>query len=107
MRRSTSTAYCGGYASRHRRRRLWIREYHLDGLRIDAIHAIFDDSDDIFAKLARLAQAAAGERSIVIFAENERHQVTMCCIRRRAVLNSTAFGMTISIMPVASQPRGP
>jgi maltooligosyltrehalose trehalohydrolase len=53
----------------------WIREFHLDGLRLDAVHSIVDDSEEhIVAKLAREARAAAGKRSILIFAENERQQ---------------------------------
>ena len=50
----------------------WIDEFHLDGFRIDATQAIFDDSaDPILASIARRARAAAGTRSIVILAENE------------------------------------
>jgi maltooligosyltrehalose trehalohydrolase len=53
----------------------WIREFHLDGLRLDAVHSIVDDSDDhIVTLLARSARAAAGKRSILIFGENERQQ---------------------------------
>jgi maltooligosyltrehalose trehalohydrolase len=54
----------------------WIREYHLDGLRLDAIQAVEDDSaEHIVAKLSCAAREAAGDRSIVIFAENERQEV--------------------------------
>ena len=54
----------------------WIREFHLDGLRLDAVHSIVDDSPEhIVAKLARGCGAAAGDRSILIFGENERQQV--------------------------------
>ncbi len=50
----------------------WIDEYHLDGLRLDATHAIRDASPEhVIAEIARAARAAAGDRSIVIFAENE------------------------------------
>jgi maltooligosyltrehalose trehalohydrolase len=53
----------------------WIREFRLDGLRLDAVHSIIDDSQEhIVTLLARAARAAAGERSIVIFGENERQQ---------------------------------
>ena len=39
----------------------WIRNYHLDGLRLDATHAMIDDSDEhIVSELTRAARAAAG-----------------------------------------------
>ncbi len=57
----------------------WIREFHIDGLRLDAVQAIIDDSDEhIVAQLTRTARKAAGGRSIVIYSEDElnrAHQV--------------------------------
>ena len=53
----------------------WIREFHLDGLRLDATQQIFDASPEhILAELARSARAAAPRRSILLVAENERQQ---------------------------------
>jgi maltooligosyltrehalose trehalohydrolase len=50
----------------------WIREYHVDGFRLDATQQIFDSSaDHLLAALARRARDAAGDRRIVIIAENE------------------------------------
>jgi maltooligosyltrehalose trehalohydrolase len=50
----------------------WIREFHFDGLRLDATQQIFDDSDEhIVAELTRFARAAARGREVVIIAENE------------------------------------
>ena len=50
----------------------WIREFHFDGLRLDATQQIFDDSKEhIVAELTRYVREAAGEREIVIIAENE------------------------------------
>ncbi len=50
----------------------WIKEYHLDGLRLDATQNIYDQSNDhIIAELSRNARKAAGSRSIVIVGENE------------------------------------
>ncbi len=50
----------------------WIREFHLDGLRLDATQNIFDSSPEhIVAEIARKAREAAGGRSILIVAENE------------------------------------
>lgn len=51
----------------------WIDEFHLDGLRLDATQCIHDNSKEhVVAELVRRARAAAGEREIVVFAENER-----------------------------------
>jgi maltooligosyltrehalose trehalohydrolase len=50
----------------------WIDEFHLDGLRLDATHQIFDGSDEhILVAIGRRAREAAGNRSIVLIAENE------------------------------------
>jgi len=50
----------------------WIREFHLDGLRIDATQQIFDSSEDhILAALTRTAREAALTRSIFLVGENE------------------------------------
>jgi maltooligosyltrehalose trehalohydrolase len=54
----------------------WISEYHLDGLRLDATHAIHDASQDhILAEVSRHARAAAGGHSILLVAENESQNV--------------------------------
>lgn len=50
----------------------WIDEFHLDGLRLDATHQIFDTSPDhILSVITRSARQAAHGRSIYIVAENE------------------------------------
>ncbi len=55
----------------------WIAEYHVDGFRLDATHAIVDDSPvHILQDLTATARNVAGDRSIVVFAEDERHDIT-------------------------------
>ena len=50
----------------------WIDEFHLDGLRLDATHAILDDSPDhILAALCRHARQKAEGRSILLIAEDD------------------------------------
>jgi maltooligosyltrehalose trehalohydrolase len=50
----------------------WIREYHVDGLRLDATQQIFDDSSThILEEIAAEARRAAGKRSVLVIAENE------------------------------------
>jgi maltooligosyltrehalose trehalohydrolase len=54
----------------------WIDEFHFDGLRLDATQTIYDSSaDHLLAAIARRARAAAGERSIILVAENESQDV--------------------------------
>jgi len=55
----------------------WIAEYHMDGLRLDATHVLIDDSSEhIVQELTQRARDVAGERSIVVFAEDGRHEIS-------------------------------
>ena len=50
----------------------WIDEFHLDGLRLDAVQAIVDDSPDhILAAITRHVRKAGGRRKTIVTAENE------------------------------------
>lgn len=56
----------------------WISEYHLDGLRIDATQNIYDDSPThILAEMSRRTREAAGNRSIILVAENEPQETRL------------------------------
>jgi maltooligosyltrehalose trehalohydrolase len=58
--------------------RYWIEEFHLDGLRLDATQQIFDSSaDHIITCITRETRHAAGTRSILIIAENERQEAKL------------------------------
>ncbi len=67
----------------------WIREFHLDGLRLDAIHAIFDASPvHVLTEVAQAARAAARrlDRPVHIVAESHDND-------RRIVLPPAAGGL--------------
>jgi maltooligosyltrehalose trehalohydrolase len=56
----------------------WIKEFHLDGLRLDATQNIYDASKDhILAEINRYTRRAAGSRSIILVAENEPQETKM------------------------------
>ena len=53
----------------------WIDEFHVDGLRIDAAQQMFDASTrHILAEIGERARRAAGDRKVLLVAENEPQQ---------------------------------
>jgi len=54
----------------------WLEEFHLDGLRFDAVHAIIDDSrKHIMTEIAESARAyAGGDRNLYLVLENGANQ---------------------------------
>jgi maltooligosyltrehalose trehalohydrolase len=56
----------------------WIREYHFDGLRLDATQDIHDDSTPhILAEISQTAHRAAADRSVVLIGENEPQETIL------------------------------
>lgn len=50
----------------------WIREFHLDGLRLDATQDIHDESKPhVLAEISKSARFAAGNKPILLIGENE------------------------------------
>ncbi len=52
----------------------WVREFHMDGLRLDAVQAVFDDGPEhILDELARRVRAAAPGRVAHLTLENDKN----------------------------------
>jgi maltooligosyltrehalose trehalohydrolase len=63
----------------------WLHEYHLDGLRLDATHALFDDSPrHVLAELSGRIRGACdhGRRRALLIAEDHRNLATLVRPRR-------------------------
>jgi maltooligosyltrehalose trehalohydrolase len=53
----------------------WIEEFHLDGLRLDAVHAIHDDSDrHVLDELAERVRKLRGDFPVHLILENEANE---------------------------------
>jgi len=57
----------------------WLRDYRFDGLRLDATHALRDAPHNPFtAQLRRATNAAFPDRTVLLYAEDERHPARFC-----------------------------
>jgi maltooligosyltrehalose trehalohydrolase len=61
----------------------WIGEFHVDGLRLDAVHAIFDTSErHILTEIRETATAHARGRLVHVFAESDDNDVNLVKSRK-------------------------
>ena len=80
----------------------WIREYHLDGLRLDAVQTIKDDSPQpILAEIQERVQTLGHElnRKVCVIAETDENDSRYIKARRTVAMGWTQFGVTTSITP--------
>lgn len=69
---------------------MWITDYHADGLRLDAVHALVDESSEhLLAELSRRVEALPLQREVVLIAEDERRDPVT--VRSRA---DGGYGLT-------------
>src|SRR5262249_49541294 len=83
----------------------WIQEFHFDGFRFDATHAIHDESKEyIISAVGHAAREAAGSRSIILVAENDLQEAKM--VRQRGSkshLQATQHAPKTSSNPVNAE----
>ena len=68
----------------------WIEEFHFDGLRLDAVHAIVDDSaEHLLHEIARRVRASRPDHHLHLILENEENQARL--LERNDVGAATCF----------------
>jgi maltooligosyltrehalose trehalohydrolase len=56
----------------------WVREFHVDGFRLDAAQQIYDVSPEhVLAALTRMARETAAPRSLIVVAEHEQQHARL------------------------------
>jgi maltooligosyltrehalose trehalohydrolase len=82
--------------------RMWLRDYHFDGLRLDAVHAIHDSSALHFLEQLALEVADLEHelgRRLVLIAESDLNDPAWCARERSAGTATRHSGATTSTTP--------
>src|SRR5699024_10101544 len=72
---------------------MWLRDYHVDGLRLDAVHALYDESPiHILAELSQAVDTLAARlgRPLALIAESDLNDPVMITSRERGGYGLTA-----------------
>lgn len=70
----------------------WLQEYHLDGLRLDAVHAIIDDSPkSLLTELAERVRIDISDRHIHLLVENENNTASLLTRNAEAPYQPTLY----------------
>ncbi|BDZ49934.1 malto-oligosyltrehalose trehalohydrolase [Frondihabitans sucicola] len=75
---------------------LWLDSYHVDALRLDAVHALVDDSpvhllEEMAIRAARLSAAAGLPKTLI--AESDKNDTSLVTPREAASHGGSAFGI--------------
>ena len=82
----------------------WIEEFNFDGLRLDAVHAIIDDSPEhILDEIAEMRANRASDRHVHLILENDKNEATR--LRRDEVGSRAIHGAMERRCPSSSAHR--
>src|SRR5439155_1385049 len=77
----------------------WLEEFQFDGLRFDAVHAIFDEgAPDIISEMGRTVRQRVSDREIHLVLENDGNQPFGTRIAERAEDAALHAGVTIVLL---------